>query len=178
MCYREQHKIDGNTRRKWEMWEENAQADIELRVFFSLQTRASALFYLYEVRVGLMGTIAPLNLLVRSIAFVHVFFNVLTMCMRFLWKLYIHHNLFYCPSLRTKKLLLLFHISKGWRFFFSAFFTCCMEIKWTILISGQIACHWDSKMTKHLSPMDEIPNCSFSISHIEKTITEIFVDGL
>lgn len=30
---------------------------------------------------------------------------------------------------------------------------------------------------KRSSPMDEIPTCSISVSHLEKTITEIFVDG-
>lgn len=44
VCYRAQHKVDGNTR-----WEEDAQADIKLSVFFRPHTWASALSYLYGI---------------------------------------------------------------------------------------------------------------------------------
>lgn len=53
MCYREQHKIDGNTR-----WEEDAQADIRVCVFFRPQTFSFVLFA-WDLRVGFMGTNGP-----------------------------------------------------------------------------------------------------------------------
>lgn len=98
VCYREQHKIDGNTR-----WEEDAQADIKGCVFFKPQTFSFVLFA-WDLRVGFMGTNGPSNLLVRFIAVcacVLQWIDNMYEIFFFLWKLYICHNLFYCPSLFT-----------------------------------------------------------------------------
>lgn len=64
---------------------------------------------------------------------------------------------------------------------FSAFSPCCMEIKWTTLVSGQIAFHQDSEMTVSAHPpwMKSYPAALLSPTlKSGKTITEILVDGL
>lgn len=51
VCYRAQHKVDGNTR-----WEEDAQADIKLCILQASNMGFSFVLFVWDLRVGFMGT--------------------------------------------------------------------------------------------------------------------------